>query len=194
MSLGEGEKADIYNDAMEVEWASLILTRRDVIDTIGPCDEGYYIYFEDVDFCLRAKKAGFKVVFTPKAISWHKGSVVVGKIPLRKYYYMHRNIIRLIIKNFDVLHMLISLVWWLLIRPVAYAAMTFPPMRRLLSITCPLCPPKTDVHEWRVLMKAIAWNLKNLRRTLRDRYRDASVIRRKSYKGHSKPLSQGDKR
>lgn len=40
---------------------SFILIKKHVIDAIGLWDEGYFMYYEDVDFCYRAKKAGFKV-------------------------------------------------------------------------------------------------------------------------------------
>lgn len=45
--------------------------RASVFKKIGLLDEGFFLYFEDVDFCIRAKKSGFKVMFNPKAISYH---------------------------------------------------------------------------------------------------------------------------
>ncbi len=40
--------------------------------TEGFLDERYFLYLEDMDFCLRAKKKGYKIIFEPKAIIWHK--------------------------------------------------------------------------------------------------------------------------
>lgn len=44
-----------------------MLIRRPVMEKIGLMDERYFLYFEDVDFCLRAKKAGFKIAVEPKS-------------------------------------------------------------------------------------------------------------------------------
>lgn len=48
-----------------------MLVRRSVLDEIGSLDEKFFFYFEDLDFCLRAKKAGYRVVYYPKAVQWH---------------------------------------------------------------------------------------------------------------------------
>lgn len=48
-----------------------MLVKREVFDTTGLFDERFFLYFEDVDFCIRAKKAGFKVVVEPKASIIH---------------------------------------------------------------------------------------------------------------------------
>ncbi|MBI4007176.1 MAG: glycosyltransferase family 2 protein, partial [Planctomycetes bacterium] len=48
-------------------------------------------YFEDWDWCIRAQKLGYKSVYVPDAVIWHKGSSTIGyKSPLY-YYYMTRN-------------------------------------------------------------------------------------------------------
>jgi len=55
--------------AAPVDWvsgASLIL-RREVLERVGLLDEGLYTYFDDVDYCLRAKKLGFSTWFVPES-------------------------------------------------------------------------------------------------------------------------------
>lgn len=44
---------------------SFFAFRRELLDTIGYLDAGYHIWFEEVDFCLRAQQAGFRVVYDP---------------------------------------------------------------------------------------------------------------------------------
>ncbi len=44
---------------------SFFMIRRAVIEKIGPLDEGFFIWFEEVDFCKRAARAGFEVAYTP---------------------------------------------------------------------------------------------------------------------------------
>jgi len=49
-----------------------MMVRRRVFEKIGLFDERYFLYFEDADFCLRAKKAGFKIAVEPKSTVIHK--------------------------------------------------------------------------------------------------------------------------
>jgi len=52
---------------------AFMLIKRSVLDKIGFLDEKYYIWFEEVDYCLKAKKAGFKVVYSPESSIIHYG-------------------------------------------------------------------------------------------------------------------------
>lgn len=47
------------------------MVKKEVIDRIGGYDEEYFIPWEDTDFSFRARKAGFKILFAPKALAWH---------------------------------------------------------------------------------------------------------------------------
>lgn len=59
--------------------------KREVLERIGYLDEGYSpIYSEDSDFCVRARKAGFRVVYAPSAVLTHKESVTTGRQPMTK--------------------------------------------------------------------------------------------------------------
>lgn len=51
---------------------------KKVINKIGLWDEKYFLYFEDADFCERAKKAGFKLYYNPKIIIYHKNAQSTG--------------------------------------------------------------------------------------------------------------------
>ncbi|HLB47440.1 MAG TPA: glycosyltransferase family 2 protein [Anaerolineales bacterium] len=95
--LNDGSRA---NETKDVDWisGSAILFRREVIDKIGLWDEGYRAYFEDVDFCLRAKRAGFRVVYHPQAIAWHGVGRTFGKDPQRRRYE-YESKFRFIFKN-----------------------------------------------------------------------------------------------
>ena len=64
-----------------------MLVRKEVFQKIGLFDNQYFLYLEDVDFCQRAKKAGFKIFYVPTAKLWHlnAGSSEVGG-PLHDYY------------------------------------------------------------------------------------------------------------
>lgn len=65
-----------------------MMIKRSVFDRIGMLDDRYYLYLEDLDFCLRAKKAGFSLRYVPSSILWHvnAGSSSRPGNPLQQYY------------------------------------------------------------------------------------------------------------
>jgi hypothetical protein len=52
-----------------IEWVSFacVLIRHEVIAAIGPMDEGFFMYFEDVDYSRRAREAGWQIAYAPTA-------------------------------------------------------------------------------------------------------------------------------
>jgi N-acetylglucosaminyl-diphospho-decaprenol L-rhamnosyltransferase len=53
---------------------SCLLARRELLDRLGGFDEGFFLYEEDVDLCVRVRQAGFKVLFTPATeVVHHRG-------------------------------------------------------------------------------------------------------------------------
>ena len=83
-----------YQKAIETDFCTgcCMLIKKQVFEKIGLFDKKYYLYWEDVDFCIRAKKAGFKVFYLPQAFMWHKNAAasegVGGKTSV---YYQTRN-------------------------------------------------------------------------------------------------------
>lgn len=84
---------------MEVDWLGFacVLIRRDVFERIGLLDERYFMYFEDVDFCRRARAAGFTVLYYPEPKVTHflggssqvtRESTATRRAP--RYYYEAR--------------------------------------------------------------------------------------------------------
>ncbi len=65
-----------------------MMIRRDVFDRIGLLDDRYYLYLEDLDFCLRTKRAGFNIVYDPSSVVWHvnAGSSARPGNALQQYY------------------------------------------------------------------------------------------------------------
>lgn len=56
-------------DDVEIEWISFacVAVRPEVLDEVGPLDENYFMYFEDVDYCRRARKMGWEIDCEPAA-------------------------------------------------------------------------------------------------------------------------------
>lgn len=73
--------------------------KKVALEKIGKLDERYFIYYEDPDWCLRVKKAGFKISFAPKAIAWHNRSSSLGMESANFYYYRTRNRLLFMWKN-----------------------------------------------------------------------------------------------
>jgi GT2 family glycosyltransferase len=69
---------------------SCLMVRREVMDQIGLLDEDYFMYGEDLDYCLRAKQAGWKVYYVPQAQVIHYGGAASKKRPFRATYEFHR--------------------------------------------------------------------------------------------------------
>jgi GT2 family glycosyltransferase len=69
-----------HDTAQEIEYATgcCILARREVVQKIGLLDESYSMYTEDADWSMRARRAGYTIMYEPKARVWHKLSVSAG--------------------------------------------------------------------------------------------------------------------
>ena len=69
-----------------VDWAqgACLLIRRDVLERVGPLDERFFLYCEEVDLCQRAAEAGWLTYFVPKALVRHaEGSSSRQVVPLK---------------------------------------------------------------------------------------------------------------
>lgn len=79
---------DFKGTACQADYYSgcCLLIKREVLEKIGPFDERFFFYYEDVDFCLRAAKAGFKLGLASKAIIYHELSSSIGRWSRRAIY------------------------------------------------------------------------------------------------------------
>lgn len=70
----------VRNDAFETDWVSgaSMIIRREVFQAIGVLDEGYYTYFDDVDFCYNARKANWPTWYAPVSSIVHLGGQTTG--------------------------------------------------------------------------------------------------------------------
>lgn len=69
-----------------------MLISKKIIDTIGFLDEEYFMYYEDVDYCLKAMKEGIKIEYVPESVIYHKvGKSSGGSKSNLSVYYTNRN-------------------------------------------------------------------------------------------------------
>jgi GT2 family glycosyltransferase len=73
----------------------VMLIRREVFERSGLLDEAYFFSFEDIDFCLRARIAGFRTGCAQEAFAYHEGGRTIGRRSPRRVYFATRNHLRL---------------------------------------------------------------------------------------------------
>jgi len=80
----------------DVDWASAAcwLLSRGAYEEIGPLDEGYFWAVEDVDYCQRAHRAGWRVVYYPDVAVWHHIGISSATLPNRAIIARHRGMWR----------------------------------------------------------------------------------------------------
>ena len=83
-------KFRLPSDPEPVPWVSgaALCCRRSTWDAIGGFDEKFFLYYEDVDLCLRASQAGWEVWHTPEAVVSHQsGASFNGNLDFQKHVY-----------------------------------------------------------------------------------------------------------
>lgn len=106
-----------FTEMIEVNliFGCALLIKPRVIDKIGLLYPGYFAYYEDAEYCIRCRKAGFKLVQVPTAVIWHKGKGTSGKVTGLTHYYMTRNQFLFVARNCSkrrVLCFLLLFLFW----------------------------------------------------------------------------------
>jgi len=125
-----------------------MVIRRKTLHETGLFDPDYFIFAEDCDFCYRVRKKGYKTIYVPNAIIWHRGQATLNRMDSRGSYlnYMSdRSRIKFVLIHFITIRVLstflIDLIWFFL----------------------------TNFDGKKTLLKAYWWNLKNIGVTLKRR-------------------------
>lgn len=95
-----------HKDGALLPSGSAALYRRQMLEEIGLFDESFFLYCEDTDLGLRARWAGWECLYVPDAVVEHRYSHSSGKASALKAYYVERNRLFLIFKNFPALDLL----------------------------------------------------------------------------------------
>jgi GT2 family glycosyltransferase len=103
-SRGQGEEDSGQFDRPEsvvAPTAGAALYRRDAFGLVGPFDETFRAYYEDVDWGLRAQLAGLRCVYVPSAVAYHMGSATTGGTGNPVVYgLLRRNHVAVVVKDF----------------------------------------------------------------------------------------------
>lgn len=99
---GLGQPAHLYTRDRAVDWTSgcAIFVSAATYRRLGPIDEGYFLYHEDTDWCLRAKRYGIETWFVARATVRHGVTKTVRALPSEQIeYYKIRNTYRLFYRH-----------------------------------------------------------------------------------------------
>ena len=135
-----------------------MVVKRDVLDKIGLMDSDYFLYFEETDLCARMIRAGYDLMYIPSAIVWHAVSPLSKSE--NKVYYMERSKIRFALKNFDSFYFLPFFL-------ISLADTIFIILRDLKN---------RNFYRSKIRLRAICWNLINLKNTLSTRKKHMSIL------------------
>jgi GT2 family glycosyltransferase len=96
-------------------FGAAMLIRRSVFERIGLFDQQFFLYMEDIDFCLRARSAGFVALFVPHAHVWHVGGASTRHNRAIRHYHLARSFAHFLQKNAASRVSLPILMFWIMI-------------------------------------------------------------------------------
>jgi len=88
-----------------------MLVRRELVEQVGMLDERFYYYWEETEWCIRAKKSGWNILHVPEAKMWHKGVQLNYQPKPSVTYYDTRNWLLLLSKHQAPLAVRMH-AWW----------------------------------------------------------------------------------
>ena len=100
-----------HRTVRDVDWVSgaCMLVRRAAIQAVGPMDDGFFMFNEDVDWCRRMGNGGWTVTYVPEARATHKVGASRGRVSNRLIIERHRGMMRYFHKHHPT-HPLVALL------------------------------------------------------------------------------------
>jgi hypothetical protein len=89
--------------AVDSASGAAMLIKREVLENVGLMDEDFFLYFEETDWCLQVRKAGYRIIAVPSSVVYHKVSATLGASSPVIDYYMLRNHLRFVARHWSVL-------------------------------------------------------------------------------------------
>ena len=82
-----------HDEVRDVDWVSgaALAVRREALEQIGPVDERFFMYCEDVDFCHRAHEKGWRVCYFPRSTVIHRIAASSDLAQVRMIYQFHKS-------------------------------------------------------------------------------------------------------
>lgn len=139
----------------EVDWlvGACLLVRTEAIEGAGPLDEGYFLYFEEMEWCRRLREAGWRVVYLPAARVLHHEGRSSEQVPLQRHLLFQRSKLRYARESFGPA--VAGLLRWFLLA----------------------------MYGWQFLLEAAKWLLGHKRALRRERIRVYGAVLRSGLRG-----------
>ncbi|MCH2082277.1 MAG: glycosyltransferase family 2 protein [Saprospiraceae bacterium] len=117
-TIGDKEK-DLgqYDERKEVPYAhgAAMMLKREVVEKIGEMPDLYFLYYEELDWCVQIRRLGYKIMFEPSAVILHKESMSVGKMSALKTFYLTRNRILFMRRTAKWYHLVLFSLFFILV-------------------------------------------------------------------------------
>lgn len=83
-----------YVDTVAVDYAGacMLMVRAETLADIGQLDDDYFLYWDDIDWCCRAREQGWEVIAAPAARAWHAGGLNVRRTTAYHYYKLRNRV------------------------------------------------------------------------------------------------------
>jgi GT2 family glycosyltransferase len=143
----EGQYNDVSIETGYCHGAAMMCRRKD-LEQIGPMSDAFFLYYEELDWCERFKRAGKKIWFTGKTRVFHKESVTVGKESAIKTYFMTRNRMLFIRRNSGLINTFAFSIYFIFIAS-AKQVLTY------------VVKGRGDLAKW--VLKGVWWNITHSR-------------------------------
>lgn len=118
ITIGQLEKDrgqhDVSGPTPLIDGAAMMIPRR-VIGQVGLMPELFFLYYEELDWCESIKRAGFTSHYVASSAIYHKESMSVGKASVLKTYYLNRNRLLFLRRNFQGWQFVCSTLLFLLL-------------------------------------------------------------------------------
>jgi len=98
-------------DEVEAISGACMLVRRKAIDDVGMMDEGYFLHCEDLDWCMRFRQHGWKIMFVPDAPVIHYQGTCSRERPIFVEWHKHKGMVRFYSKFFH--HQYPGILFWI---------------------------------------------------------------------------------
>jgi GT2 family glycosyltransferase len=100
-----------YDKVEEVfaAYSAAMIVRRDVFNKVGGFNSDFGFHYEEIDFCWRVRLAGYKVLYVPRALVYHKMGGAKTTYTMRHKYFIEKNRLRTMIQNYSLFMLLRTL-------------------------------------------------------------------------------------
>jgi len=114
IGFGEADKAQYEKDQITAyAHGAAMMIPVEVIKKIGLMSEAFFLYYEELDWCFRLRKAGYKIYYVHNSLVYHKESISTGKLSPLKIYYLNRSRLLYMRRNIHGFNLFIGILFQL---------------------------------------------------------------------------------